>query len=75
MACPIIWSPDARNDLRDIVRFIARDNPPRAESFAYQLMMRTDILQQHPEAGRPVPEYRHPQIREIPCLPPICENQ
>ena len=65
MACPIIWSPDARDDLRDIVRFIARDNPRRAESFAYQLMTRTDILQEHPEAGRAVPEYRNPQIREI----------
>lgn len=69
MACPIIWSPDARDDLRDIVRFIARDNPRRAESFAYQLMTRTDILQEHPEAGRRVPEYRNPQIREIIFIP------
>jgi plasmid stabilization system protein ParE len=69
MACPIIWSPDARDDLRDIVRFIARDNPRRAESFAYQLMTRTDILHEYPEAGRPVPEYRNPQIREIIFIP------
>jgi len=27
MACKLIWSPAARDDLRDIVRFIARDNP------------------------------------------------
>jgi len=65
MACKIIWSPASRDDLRDIVRFIARDNPQRAESFAYELMRRTDILQQHPEAGRIVPEYRNPQLREI----------
>jgi len=26
MACKLIWSPIARDDLRDIVRFIARDN-------------------------------------------------
>ena len=63
MACKIIWSPASRDDLRDIVRFIARDNPQRAESFAYELMRRTDILQQHPEAGRTVPEYRSPQLR------------
>ena len=55
MACKIIWSPASRDDLRDIVRFIARDNPQRAESFGYELMRRTDILQQHPEAGRVVP--------------------
>jgi ParE toxin of type II toxin-antitoxin system, parDE len=28
-------------------------------------MRRTDILQEHPEAGRIVPEYRSPQLREI----------
>jgi toxin ParE1/3/4 len=65
MACKLIWSPASRDDLRDIVRFIARDNPRRAESFAYELMMRTDILANHPEAGRVVPEYRNPRIREI----------
>jgi len=65
MACKLIWSPAARDDLRDIVRFIARDNPQRAESFGYELMRRTDILSDHPEAGRIVPEYHHPRIREI----------
>jgi plasmid stabilization system protein ParE len=45
MAGKLIWSPASRDDLRDIVRFIARDNPRRAESFAYQLMARTDVLQ------------------------------
>jgi toxin ParE1/3/4 len=28
-------------------------------------MTRTDILNDHPEAGRIVPEYRNPRIREI----------
>jgi len=65
MACKLIWSPAARDDLRDIVRFIARDNPQRAESFGYELMRRTDILHDHPEAGRIVPEYRKARIREI----------
>jgi plasmid stabilization system protein ParE len=65
MACEIIWSPASRDDLHDIVRFIARDNPHRAESFGYELMRRTDILQQHPEAGRIVPEYRNPELREM----------
>jgi plasmid stabilization system protein ParE len=65
MACKLIWSPAARDDLPDIVRFIACDNPQRAESFGYELMTRTDILHDHPEAGRMVPEYRSPRIREI----------
>ena len=42
MACKLIWSPAARDDLRNIVRFIARDNPQRAESFGYELMRRTE---------------------------------
>jgi toxin ParE1/3/4 len=69
MACPIIWSPDARDDLRDIVRFIARDNPRRAESCCYNLIKRTDIFEEQTHAGRPVPEYRNPQIREIIFIP------
>jgi toxin ParE1/3/4 len=64
MACKLIWSPAARDDLQEIVRFIVRDNPQRAEAFGYELMTRTDILHDHPEAGRIVPEYRNPRIRE-----------
>jgi len=30
MAYKLIWSPAARDDLHDIVVFIARDNPNRA---------------------------------------------
>jgi toxin ParE1/3/4 len=51
MACKIVWSPASRDDLRDIVRFIARDNPRRAESFAYQIIAQIDVLQKHPEIG------------------------
>lgn len=43
MAYKLIWSPVSRDDLRDIVRFIARDNPARAESFGYQLMARAEM--------------------------------
>jgi hypothetical protein len=35
MAYKLIWSPAARDDLHDIVIFIARDNPERAMSFGY----------------------------------------
>jgi plasmid stabilization system protein ParE len=65
MASKLIWSPISRDDLHDIVRFIARDNPRRAESFALELMSHADVLQQQPEIGRVVPERRDPTIREI----------
>ncbi|PYI93414.1 MAG: type II toxin-antitoxin system RelE/ParE family toxin [Verrucomicrobia bacterium] len=65
MAYKLIWSPVSRDDLHDIVRFIASDNPERAESFAYELMARTDMLQDHPEIGRSVPEHRNVTVREL----------
>jgi len=65
MAYKLIWSPAARDDLHDIVVFIARDNPNRAMSFAYELISETDDLQEFPELGRIVPEYRSDNTREI----------
>ena len=65
MAYKLIWSPAARDDLHDIVIFIARDNPNRAMSFGYELVSETDRLQEFPEYGRIVPEYRNDDIREI----------
>ena len=65
MAYKLIWSPAARDDLHDIVIFIARDNPNRAMSFGYELISETDRLQEFPELGRIVPEYRNDLIREI----------
>ena len=55
MAYKLIWSPAARDDLHDIVVFIARDNPNRAMSFGYELISETDWLQEFPEVGRIVP--------------------
>ena len=59
MAYQLIWSSAARDDLHDIVTFIARDNPNRAMSFGYGLISETDRLQDFPESGRVVPEYRN----------------
>ena len=65
MAYKVIWSPAARDDLHDIVVFIARDNPQRAMSFGYQLISKTDTLEDFPKLGRMVPEYQNQSIREI----------
>lgn len=65
MAYKLIWSPASRDDLRDIISFISRDSPSRAESFAYRLIAETDKLQNFSEVGRVVPEYRDPTVREI----------
>jgi plasmid stabilization system protein ParE len=50
MAYKLIWSPAARDDLHDIVTFIARDNPNRAMSFGYELISETDRLKDLPES-------------------------
>jgi toxin ParE1/3/4 len=69
MAFKIVWSRHARDDLRDIVTFIAANNRPAAESFGFRLMAKADMLEQFPEIGRVVPEEQDENIREI-ILPP-----
>ena len=65
MAYELIWSPAARDDLHDIVTFIAHDNADLAMSFGYELISQTDRLLEFPESGRTVPEYRNDNIREL----------
>ena len=65
MAYKLIWSPAAHDDFHDIVVFIAHDNPNRAMSFGYELISETDRLQEFPELGRTVPEYKDGNIPEI----------
>ena len=65
MAYDLVWSPIALDDLHDIVVFIARDNPDRAMSFGYELILQTEGLREFPEFGRVVPEYKNSRIREI----------
>ena len=65
MAFRLIWSPAARDDLRDVVSFIARDSKSRAETFGFSLMREVERLRDHPELGRVVPELAVPSIREL----------
>ena len=65
MAYKIIWSLQARDDLREVVSVIAEDNPAVAESFGLQLMTGTDSLARFPQLGRVVPEENDENIREI----------
>jgi plasmid stabilization system protein ParE len=69
VAFKIIWSWQARDDLREIVTFIAANNPPVAESFGLRLMAKVDLLEELPQIGRVVPEEQDENIREI-ILPP-----
>jgi len=61
----IILSPRAIQDLREIVRYIAFDNPLRVEEFGRELIVKTHALSSFPELGRRVPEIGAPHVREI----------
>ncbi|MBI5775522.1 MAG: type II toxin-antitoxin system RelE/ParE family toxin [Verrucomicrobia bacterium] len=61
----IILSPRAIQDLEGAVRYIAFDNPQRAESYGRELIEKTKVLRQFPELGRMVPEFRGSGAREL----------
>ncbi|MDB5801366.1 MAG: plasmid stabilization protein [Rhodocyclales bacterium] len=47
----------ARDDLLEIARYIARDNPARARSFVVELRDQCDLLAKHPGIGVARSEY------------------
>jgi toxin ParE1/3/4 len=69
MAFKIIWSKQARDDLRDVVTFIAANNRSIAESFGFRLIAKVDPLARFPQLGRVVPEEQDENVREI-IMPP-----
>ena len=70
MAYRLSWSPTARLDLRDLLTYIAEDDPAAARSFGRSLFRAIERLPRFPESGRIVPEFNEPTIREVirkPC--------
>ena len=65
MGYQVILSPRAIQDLEEIVRYIAFDNPERAESFGRELIEKTKQLKTFPELGRTVPEFGLADVREL----------
>ena len=61
----VIWAPSARLDLKEIVSYIAEDNPEIAQRFGLTLIDATKSLASLPVRGRVVPELGSPQIREV----------
>lgn len=56
-------------DLRDLVRFIAADDPATAERFGNRLISKVGTLSSFPRIGRMVPEYRDDHVRELILTP------
>ena len=65
MGWKVIVALSAREDLREIVGYIAKDNPEAASRVGNQLIEKAELLAMFPESGRVVPEFHRPEIREI----------
>jgi plasmid stabilization system protein ParE len=65
MGVPVILTPQSQVDLREIVSFIAHDNPDQAVRFGDPLIDKALSLGTFPERGRMVPELRLESVREI----------
>jgi plasmid stabilization system protein ParE len=65
MGWKIIFAPQSLEQLEQIVRFIARDNPDAAIRFGDYLVDRAESLANFPELGTP---YRkRPKVRRLLC--------
>jgi toxin ParE1/3/4 len=59
------WSRQARQDLLEIGRFIARDNREAARKWVERLRQKALLAAENPNIGRIVPEYSRPELREV----------
>jgi plasmid stabilization system protein ParE len=64
MDCKVIISARALQDLEVIVRYIATDKPQAAAEFGALLLAEAEAIGRFPLAGRVVPEFKAPNIRE-----------
>jgi toxin ParE1/3/4 len=69
MAFRVVWSETALADLRDLVRYIARDDRQVAKRFGELIVTKVQSLQPFPRIGRIVPEYREDRLRELIMAP------
>ena len=61
----VILTPQAQDDLWEIVSFIARNNSSRARTFGNELIDKALSLASLPERGRVVPEIAESSVREM----------
>jgi addiction module RelE/StbE family toxin len=65
MGFQIVFTKPAIADLKALVGFIARDNPPAAERFGFEIIDRAERLIAFPFVGRVVPEFKTESLREV----------
>ena len=61
----IVWSDEAKEDLRAIGEFFERTSPQYAHSIISRLYDSVGKLKRHAKLGRKVPEVGHEDVREL----------
>jgi len=61
----VIWSIPARNDLKQIYDYIAKDSKYYATNVAQDMVSKAESLSEFPEIGRVVPEIGDENVREL----------
>ena len=64
MALKVLWTDRAKGHLRDVLDFIAFDNPDAARNLARKVFASVDKLAEFPQAGRRLPELEGTPFRE-----------
>ena len=64
MAFQIIWSETASEDIKEIVRYIALDDPIAAANLADRILSRIEMAGNLPLSNRAVPEKNDKTVRE-----------
>lgn len=65
MACQVIWTDSALDDLEQIVRYIAAEDATAARQFGLSVIARVEDLANFPRKGRIVPEENVETLREL----------
>lgn len=61
----IVWSPTAKNKIKDILEYISEDNPDAALKLIDDFEAKVGKLRENPESGRILPETNNTSIREL----------
>ena len=69
------WSPQAVDDLAEIVEFVALDSPEAARVVAGQIVAAVEQLAEFPLSGRPYLASRDPVMRELVRTPYVLVYQ
>jgi toxin ParE1/3/4 len=65
MAARIIWSPEAADDLEQIVEYIARGSARYGAQVASDVLEAIERIAQFPRSGPSVPELDDPDVRQV----------